>query len=171
MSKKFKLVQYPYGRKMGFKQDIVWFIQGTADNKTWNNYVQRNSPSIVYEKEVYHRPPMSAYLSIEEANEAFDKIIDYYRKQTDEKLIIALREVEVQKYNMKQYFIVDKATKHMVGNTVYGSAKMADMDIEKIEGSFKKYEVYAFDMNCLTKDIIVYAMTNDNPCVYKQRTR
>ena len=39
MSKKFKLVQYPYGRKMGFKQDIVWFIQGTADNKTWNNYV------------------------------------------------------------------------------------------------------------------------------------
>ena len=38
---------------------------------------------------------MSAYLSIEEANEAFDKIIDYYRKQTDEKLIIALREVEV----------------------------------------------------------------------------
>ena len=80
---------------MGFKQDIVWFIQGTDDNKTWNNYVWRNSPSIVYEKEVYHRPPMSAYLSIEEANEAFDKIIDYYRKQTDEKLIIALREVEV----------------------------------------------------------------------------
>ena len=39
MSKKFKLVQYPYGREMGFKQDIVWFIQGTADNKTWNNYV------------------------------------------------------------------------------------------------------------------------------------
>ena len=28
---------------------------------------------------------MSAYLSIEEANEAFDKIIDYYRKQTEEK--------------------------------------------------------------------------------------
>ena len=39
MSKKFKLVQYPYGMEMGFKQDIVWFIQGTADNKTWNNYV------------------------------------------------------------------------------------------------------------------------------------
>ena len=92
---KFKLVQYPYGREMSFKQDIVWFIQGTDDNKTWNNYVWRNSPSIVYEKEVYHRPPMSAYLSIEEANEAFDKIIDYYRKQTDEKLIIALREVEI----------------------------------------------------------------------------
>ena len=32
---------------------------------------------------------------------------------------------------MKQYFIVDKETKHMVGNTVYGSAKIADMDIEK----------------------------------------
>ena len=73
--------------------------------------------------------------------------------------------------NMKQYFIVDKETKHMVGNTVYGSAKMADMDIEKIEGDFKKYEVYAFDMNCLNKDLIFYAMTNDNPCVYKQRTR
>ena len=43
--------------------------------------------------------------------------------------------------------------------------------IEKMEGSFKKYEVYAFDMNCLTKDLIVYAMINDNPCVYKQRTR
>ena len=38
MSKKFKLVQYPYGREMGFKQDIVWFIQGTDDNKTWNFY-------------------------------------------------------------------------------------------------------------------------------------
>ena len=61
---KFKLVQNPYGREMGFKQDIVWFIQGTDDNKTWNNYVWRNSPSIVYEKEVYHRPPMSAYLTI-----------------------------------------------------------------------------------------------------------
>ena len=28
---KFKLVQYPYGMEMGFKQDIVWFIQGTDD--------------------------------------------------------------------------------------------------------------------------------------------
>ncbi len=72
---------------------------------------------------------------------------------------------------MKQYFIVDKETKHMVGNSVYGSAKIADMDIEKMEGSFKKYEVYAFDMTNLTKDLIVYAMTNNNPCVYKQRTR
>lgn len=35
---KFKLVQNPYGREMGFKQDIVWFIQGTDDNKTWNFY-------------------------------------------------------------------------------------------------------------------------------------
>ena len=72
---------------------------------------------------------------------------------------------------MKQYFIVDKETKHMVGNTVYGSSKIADMDIEKMEGGFKKYEVYAFDMTNLTKDLIFYAMTNDNPCVYKQRTR
>ena len=38
---------------------------------------------------------------------------------------------------MKQYFIVDKETKHMVGNSVYGSAKIADMDIEKMEGDFK----------------------------------
>jgi hypothetical protein len=45
------------------------------------------------------------------------------------------------------------------------------MDIEKMEGGFKKYEVYAFDMTNLTKDLIVYAMTNNNPCVYKQRTR
>ena len=35
---KFKLVEYPYGREMGFKQDTVWFIQGTDDNKTWNFY-------------------------------------------------------------------------------------------------------------------------------------
>ena len=94
-----------------------------------------------------------------------------FNEQVKEKPISILREVEIQKYNMKQYFIVDKETKHMVGNTVYGSAKMADMDIEKMEGGFKKYEVYAFDMNNLTKDLIVYAMTNDNPCVYKQRTR
>lgn len=92
---KFKLVQNPCGREMGFKQDIVWFIQGTDDNKTWNNYVWRNSPAIVYEKEVYHRPPISAYLTIEEANEAFDKIIDYYRKQTNEKPISIIREVEI----------------------------------------------------------------------------
>ena len=28
---KFKLVEYPYGRDIGFKQDIVWFIQGTDE--------------------------------------------------------------------------------------------------------------------------------------------
>ena len=72
---------------------------------------------------------------------------------------------------MKQYFIVDKETKHMVGNTVYGSTKITDMLIEKMEDGFNKYEVYAFDMTSLTKDLIVYAMTNNNPCVYKQRTR
>ena len=38
---------------------------------------------------------MSAYLTIEEANEAFDKIIDYYKKQTDEKPISIIREVEI----------------------------------------------------------------------------
>ena len=93
---KFKLVQNPYGREMGFKQDIVWFIQGTDDNKTWNFYRWgKVSPAIVYEKEVYHRPPISAYLTIEEAIEAFDKIIDYYRKQTNEKPIRILREVEI----------------------------------------------------------------------------
>ena len=92
---KLKLVEYPYGREIGFKQDIVWFIQGTDDNKTWNNYVWRNSPAIVYEKEVYHRPTMSAYLTIEEANEAFDKIIDYYKKQLKENQIRTLREVEI----------------------------------------------------------------------------
>lgn len=82
-------------------------------------------------------------------------IIVFYRKQN----------------NMKQYFIVDKETKYMVGNSVYGSAKIADMDIEKMEGGFKKYEIYAFDMTNLTKDLISYAMLNNNPCVYKQRTR
>ena len=35
---KFKLVEYPYGREIGFKQDIVWFIQGTDDNKTEEEY-------------------------------------------------------------------------------------------------------------------------------------
>ena len=92
---KFKLVQNPYGREIGFKQDTVWFIQGTDDNKTWNNYVWRNSPAIVYEKESYHCPPRSAYLTIEEANEAFDKITNYYREQVKEKSIRILREVEV----------------------------------------------------------------------------
>ena len=62
---KFKLVQYPYGREMGFKQDIVWFIQGTDDNKTWNFYRWgKVSPAIVFEKESYHCPPRSAYLTI-----------------------------------------------------------------------------------------------------------
>ena len=28
---KFKLVEYPYGIDIGFKQDIVWFIQGTDE--------------------------------------------------------------------------------------------------------------------------------------------
>ena len=93
---KFKLVEYPYGREIGFKQDIVWFIQGTDDNKTWDFYRWgKDSPAIVYEKESYHRPPMSAYLTIEEANEAFDKITNYYREQVNEKPISILREVEV----------------------------------------------------------------------------
>ena len=92
---KFKLVQYPCCREIGFKQDIVWFIQGTDDNKTWNNYVWRNSPAIVYEKELYHCPPMSAFLTIDEANEAFDKITNYYREQTKENKIRTLREVEI----------------------------------------------------------------------------
>ena len=92
---KFKLVEYHCGREIGFKQDIVWFIQGTDDNKTWNNYVWRNSPAIVFEKESYHCPPMSAYLTNEEANEAFDKIIDYYKKQLKENQIRTLREVEI----------------------------------------------------------------------------
>ncbi len=93
---KFKLVEYPYGREMRFGQDIVWFIQGTDDNKTWNFYRWgKVSPSIVFEKESYHCPTSSAYLTIEEAHEAFDKIIDYYREQVKEKPIRILREVEV----------------------------------------------------------------------------
>ena len=93
---KFKLVQNPYGREMGFKQDIVWFIQGTDDNKTWNFYRWgKDSPAIVFEKESYHCPPRSAYLTIEEANEAFDKITNYYREQVKEKPISILREVEI----------------------------------------------------------------------------
>ena len=98
---KIKLIEYPYGREIGFNQDTIWFIQGTDNNKTWNNYVWNNdSPSIVFEKElIYCRgvicPPISAYLKIEEAKEAFDKIIDYYRKQVKEKTIRTLREVEI----------------------------------------------------------------------------
>ena len=93
---KFKLVEYPYGMEMGFKQDIVWFIQGTDDNKTWNFYrCGRVSPAIVFEKESYCCPLRSVYLTLEEANESFDKIIDYYRKQTNEKPISIIREVEI----------------------------------------------------------------------------
>ena len=72
---------------------------------------------------------------------------------------------------MKEYFIVDKETKRMVGNTMYGSPRIADAFIEKMEGGFKKYEVYAFDVTQVTKSLIEYAMSNENPCVYKQRTR
>ena len=96
---KFKLVEYPYGKEIGFNQDTVWFIQGTDDNKTWYNYVwnyTNGSPSIMLEKGVYTRtPPISAYVKIEDANKAFDKIIDYYRKQINEKPICTLREVEI----------------------------------------------------------------------------
>jgi len=56
------------------------------------------SPSIILEKErLCSRtcPPMSAYLILKEANEAFDKITDYYRKQVKEKPIGILREVEI----------------------------------------------------------------------------
>lgn len=72
---------------------------------------------------------------------------------------------------MKEYFIVDKETKHMVGNALYESPRIADRFIEKMEGGFKKYEVYAFDMGQLTKSFIEYALTNNVPCVYKQRFR
>lgn len=93
---KFKLVECHSGREMGFKQDIVWFIQGTDDNKTWNFYRWgKVSPAIVFEKESYQCPSRSAYLTIEVANEAFDKITNYYREQVNEKPINILREVEI----------------------------------------------------------------------------
>ena len=93
---KFKLVEYPYGREMRFGQDIVWFIQGTDDNKTWNFYRWgKVSPSIVFEKESRSEEHTSELQSLEEAHEAFDKIIDYYREQVKEKPIRILREVEV----------------------------------------------------------------------------
>lgn len=98
---KFKLVEYPYGREIGFNQDTVWFIQGTDDNKTWYNYkwsYDNCSPSIILESNIsYSRncPPMSAFLTIKEANEVFDKITNYYKEQTKEKPIRTLREVEI----------------------------------------------------------------------------
>ena len=95
---KFKLIECHSGREFGFNQDIIWFIQGTDDNKNWNNYIWKynhNSPAIVFEKESYCCPLRSVYLTLEEANEAFDKIIDYYRKQTNEKPISIIREVEI----------------------------------------------------------------------------
>ena len=49
--------------------------------------------------------------------------------------------------------------------------KLLTWILKKWKAVFKKYEVYAFDLTSLNKDLIVYAMTNDNPCVYKQRTR
>jgi hypothetical protein len=97
---KFKLVEYPYGREIGFNQNTVWFIQGTTDNKTWINYIWSYtdcSPSIILEKESVSRtcPPMSAFLTNEEANEAFDKITNYYRAVIEGKNISILREVEI----------------------------------------------------------------------------
>ncbi len=95
---KFKLVEYPYGREIGFNQDIVWFIQGTDNNKTWNNYIWNynvHSPSIVLESFSRVRPPMSAYVKIEEAEEAFEKITNYYKEQIKENQIRILKEVEI----------------------------------------------------------------------------
>ena len=96
---KFKLVEYPYGKEIGFNQDIVWFIQGTFNNGRWDNYIWNsnyNSPAIVVENNM-HRvcPPMSAYLTIKEANEAFDKITNYYKDVKAGKNISILREVEI----------------------------------------------------------------------------
>lgn len=96
---KFKLVEYPYGREIGFNQDTVWFIQGTFNNGRWDNYIWNsnyNSPAIVVENNM-HRvcPPMSAYLTIKEANEAFDKITNYYKDVKAGKNISILREVEI----------------------------------------------------------------------------
>lgn len=55
------------------------------------------SPSIILEKERLSRtcPPMYAFLTNEEANEAFDKITNYYREQVKENQIRTLREVEI----------------------------------------------------------------------------
>lgn len=96
---KFKLIEYPYGRDIGFNQDKVWFIQGTFDNGRWDNYIWNNtynSPSIVMENNM-HRvcPPMSAFLTIKDANEAFDKITNYYKDIKEGKNISILREVEI----------------------------------------------------------------------------
>lgn len=98
---KFKLVEYPYGRELGLNQDTIWFIQGTSDNTKWSNYVwsyDYGSPSTVVESDRRHPrgcPPISAYLTIENATEAFDKIITYYREQLKEKPIRTIREIEI----------------------------------------------------------------------------
>ena len=96
---KFKLVEYPYGRVIGFIQDVVWFIQGTCDNRKWDNYIWNyndNSPAIIVETNMYRVcPPISAFLTIKEANEAFDKITNYYREVKKGKAISILREVEI----------------------------------------------------------------------------
>ena len=95
---KFNLIEYPYGREIGFNQDVVWFIQGTSDNKNWHTYIWSydiHSPSII-EQTRYSGfcPPIAAYMTLKEANEAFDKITDYYKKLVKEKPIGILREVE-----------------------------------------------------------------------------
>jgi hypothetical protein len=97
---KFKLVEYPYGREIGFNQDVVWFIQGTCDNRKWDNYIWSYKdccPSIILEDDKLLRtcPQLSAYLTIKEANEAFDKITNYYRAVIEGKNISILREVEI----------------------------------------------------------------------------
>ena len=55
---------------------------------------------------------------------------------------------------MKQYFIVDKETKHMVGNTVYGSAKIADMDIEKWKAVLKSMKFMLLTWLILPKTLL-----------------
>ena len=59
--------------------------------------INNDSPAIIFEKEICSRdcPPKSAYLTNKEANEAFDKITNYYRDKIKEKSIRTLREVEI----------------------------------------------------------------------------
>ena len=36
---KVKLIEYPFGKDLNIDQDVVWFIQGTCDNRKWDNYM------------------------------------------------------------------------------------------------------------------------------------
>ena len=97
---KLKLVEYPFGKDLGLKQEVVWFIQGSFDGKTfmpcvWNDKL--GIPAYVAKDLAY-----AAFDSINVAHATFDKIAEWYREQAKQHQIKILREVEIEDVKSKE---------------------------------------------------------------------